>query len=80
MGSEKEQKNFGNPFLNPMDSWQRYLLNLIHASKGFYENAMKSNEYWLKAFWDPWLRVVTSTRQRNKEGRIKTNICNGLDH
>lgn len=64
MGSEKEQKSFGNLFLNPMDLLQRYFLNWIQASTGFYENALKANEYWLKAFWDPWMRAVASARQK----------------
>jgi hypothetical protein len=26
----------------------------------FYENAIKANEYWFKAFWEPWLRAAVA--------------------
>jgi hypothetical protein len=29
----------------------------MEANRNFYENAIKSNEQWLKAFWDPWLKA-----------------------
>ena len=55
MASEKEQKSrVSNPFLNPIALWQNYFVNCIMASRGFYENAIRANEHWLKAFWDPW--------------------------
>ena len=59
MVSEREQEGrVINPFLNPLEFWQRYLINFIQANTGFYENATKANEYWFKAFWEPWLRAA----------------------
>jgi hypothetical protein len=59
MASDMEQKGYvSNPFLNPIGFWQNYLINWIEVSRGFYENATKANVYWLKAFWDPWLRAA----------------------
>ena len=64
MASEREQKGYVfNPFLNPIGFWQNYLINWIEASRGFYENAIKANEHWLKAFWDPWLRAAGLERK-----------------
>jgi hypothetical protein len=40
---------------NPIEFLQKYLINWIDASRGFYENAIKASEYCFKAFWDPWL-------------------------
>jgi len=58
MTSEKEQEEYvSNPFLNPIGFWQNYLINCNEASRGFYENVIKANVYWFKAFWDPWLRA-----------------------
>lgn len=58
MASEREQKGYVfNPFLNPIGFWQNYLINW------FYENAIKANEHWLKAFWDPWLRAAGLDRK-----------------
>jgi hypothetical protein len=28
----------------------------IEANRNFYENAIKTNEQWLKAIWDLWLK------------------------
>jgi hypothetical protein len=42
--------------INPLEFWQNYLQNRIQANRGFYENAIKANEYWFKAFWELWLR------------------------
>jgi hypothetical protein len=28
----------------------------IEVNRDFYENAIKTNEQWLKALWYPWLR------------------------
>jgi hypothetical protein len=39
-----------DPYLKPIGLWQKYLINWIEASRGFYENAIKANEHWLKAF------------------------------
>ena len=52
MASEKEEKgHVSNPFLNPIGLWQNYLTNWIETSRGFYENAIKTNEHWFKALW-----------------------------
>ena len=49
--------NVPNPFLNLMGLWQNYLIYLIEVSRKFYENAVRTNEQWLKALWDPWLKA-----------------------
>jgi hypothetical protein len=57
MTSETEHEgNVLNPFLNPTRVWQNYLIYRIEANRNFYENAIKTNEQWLKAIWDPWLK------------------------
>jgi len=53
MTSAKEQDNVPNPFLNPIHVWQNYLINWIEVSRNFYENAIKTNEQWLKALANP---------------------------
>ena len=59
MASEKEQKGYvSNSFPDPIGYWQNYLTNWIEASRGFYQNAIEANVYWLKAFWDPWLKAA----------------------
>ncbi|MFZ0511052.1 MAG: hypothetical protein WAM14_05565 [Candidatus Nitrosopolaris sp.] len=66
MSSESEQKgvsHVSNPFLNPMGLWQNYLINWIEMSRAYYENAIKVNEHWLKAFWNPWLRTTDVERK-----------------
>jgi hypothetical protein len=64
MESEKEQKGYVfNPFLDPIGFWKDYLINWIEASRGFYENAIKANEHWLAALWDPWLRSASLERK-----------------
>jgi hypothetical protein len=64
MASERELKGYvSNPFLNPVAFWQNYLINWIEASRGFYENAIKANGHWLKAFWDPSLRAAGLERK-----------------
>ncbi|HET7148854.1 MAG TPA: hypothetical protein VFI73_10190 [Candidatus Nitrosopolaris sp.] len=64
MALEKDQQGYiSNPFLDPIAFWQNYLINLIEANRGFYENASKANEYWLKAFWDPWLKAAGLERK-----------------
>ncbi len=71
MTSEKEQKSqVSNPFLNPIGLWQNYLINCIMASRGFYEKAIKANESWLKAFWDPLANCSWPRTKRNSKGRI----------
>jgi hypothetical protein len=49
---------------------QNYLINWIQVSRGFYENAIKANEYWFKALWDPYLRSRAWDAQQ-KEGKGK---------
>jgi hypothetical protein len=66
MASEKEQKNYENTFLNPLAFWQNYLINLLQASRGFYENTIKANEYWFKAFWEPYLRPRAGDAEQKK--------------
>jgi hypothetical protein len=36
------------------------------ANRGLYENAIKANEYWFKALWEPWFRAAVETK-RNAE-------------
>jgi hypothetical protein len=67
MASDKEQgSRVLNPFVNPFEFWQNYLVNWIQVNRGFYENAIKVNEYWFKVFWEPWLRAAVETK-RNAE-------------
>jgi hypothetical protein len=49
-----------NTFLNPIQVWQNYLIYWIEVSRNFYENAVRTNEQWLKALWDPWLKPENS--------------------
>jgi len=49
--------NVSNRFLNPMGLWQNYFIYWIEVSRNFYENAIKTNEQWLKALLDPWLKT-----------------------
>jgi hypothetical protein len=49
--------NAPNPFLNLMGLWQDYLIYWFEVSRNFYENAIRTNQQWLKAFWYTWLRV-----------------------
>jgi len=57
MTSQREQEgNVPDPFLNPMVLWQNYLTYWIEVSRNFYENAIRTNEQWLKAIWDLWLK------------------------
>jgi hypothetical protein len=63
--SDREQETpVINPFLNPLEFWRRYLINFIQANRGFYENAIKVNEYWLKAFWEPWLTTADADQRK----------------
>jgi hypothetical protein len=54
-----------NPFLNPLEFWRRYFINFIQANRGFYENAIKVNEYWFKAFWEPWLTTADADQRKD---------------
>jgi hypothetical protein len=49
--------NVPNPFLNLMGLWHNNLIYWIEVSRNFYENAIRTNEEWFKAFWDPWLKA-----------------------
>ena len=58
MTSQRDQEgNVSNPFLNFVGLWQNYLIYWIEVSRNYYENAVKTNEQWLKALWDPWLKA-----------------------
>jgi hypothetical protein len=64
MTSEREHEgNVPNPFLNLVGLWQNYLMEWIQVSRNFYENAIKTNEYWLKGLWDPWLKAGNPERK-----------------
>jgi len=54
------------PYLNPMGLWQNYLTYWMEVSRNFYENAVRTNEQWLKAFWDPWFKGNPSQRKTIK--------------
>jgi hypothetical protein len=46
---EREQEgNVLNPFQNVIRIWQNYLIDWIEVSRKFYENAIRTNEQWLK--------------------------------
>ena len=47
--------NVPNPFLNR--AWQNYLVYWMEVNRNFYENAIRTNEQWFKAFWEPWLKA-----------------------
>jgi hypothetical protein len=67
MVSEREKESrVINPFLNPLEFWQNYLTNWIQASRGIYENTIKSNEYWFKVFWEPWFRAAGETKRKEE--------------
>ena len=55
--------NAPNPFLNQMGLWQNYLIYWVEVSRNFYENAIRTNEQWLKALWDPWAAGNPSQRE-----------------
>jgi hypothetical protein len=66
MDSEREQENrVINPFLNQLGFWRRYLINFIQANRAFYENAIRVNEYWFKALWEPWLRIASAEQSKD---------------
>jgi hypothetical protein len=50
-------------FLNSMDIWQNYLISWFKMSRAYYENAIKVNEHWIKAFWDPWPSKIDVERK-----------------
>jgi hypothetical protein len=53
----EREGNVLNPFLNPIQAWQNYLVYWMEVNRNFYENAVRINEQWFKAFWDPWLKA-----------------------
>jgi hypothetical protein len=66
MTSETEG-NVPNTFLNPIQVWQNYLIYWIEVTRNFYENAVRTNEQWLKALWEAWLKAGNpSQRQKVK--------------
>ena len=63
MTSQTEQEsNVPNPFLM-MGLRQNNLIYWIEVSRNFYENAIKTNEQWVKAFWDLWLKAGNPERK-----------------
>jgi hypothetical protein len=36
----------------------------MEVNRNFYENAIKTNEQWFKAFWDPWFKVGNPTQRK----------------
>jgi hypothetical protein len=64
MTSQREQEgNIPNPFLNPIHVWQNYLMYWNEVNRNFYENAIKTNEQWFKALWNPWLKAGNPERK-----------------
>jgi hypothetical protein len=65
MTSEREKKgNVSNPFLNLIGLWQNYLIYWIEVNRNFYENAIRTNEQWLKSLWDLWLKAGKPERAK----------------
>jgi hypothetical protein len=50
-----------------MGLWENYLIYWIWVSRNFYQNAIRSNEQWLK-LWDTWLK------QANRHNDLKDDI------
>jgi hypothetical protein len=68
MASEREKESrVLTPFLNPLEFCHNYLINWIQVNRGFYENAIKVNEYWFKAFWGSWLRRGSAEQKEKVE-------------
>jgi hypothetical protein len=58
MTSETEHEGYvPNPFLYPICVWENYLIDWIEVSRNFYENAIRTNEQWLKTIWDSLLQA-----------------------
>src|SRR5215469_780317 len=53
----EHEGNVTNPFLNFIRIWQNYLIYWIEANRYFYENYVRTNDEWFKAFWDPWSKA-----------------------
>jgi hypothetical protein len=62
----REQEDVSNPFLNPIRALQNYWIYWIEVNRYFYESAIRTDEQWFKAFWDPWLKAGTSQRKTIK--------------
>ena len=73
VSEEKKESRVLNPFVNPLELWQNYLVNWIQANRGIYENAIKVNEYWFKVFWEPWFRAAGNKKKGriNKDKKLK---------
>ena len=56
--------NVPNSLLNPMGLWENYLIYWIGVSRNFYENAIRTNEQWFKALWDPWLKAGNPSQRK----------------
>jgi len=70
MTSERDQEgNVRNPFLNLVGLWQNYLIGWNEVNRNFYGNAIKTNEQWFKAFWDPWLKA--GRRERKETAKVE---------
>jgi hypothetical protein len=64
MTTETEHEgNVRNPFLNSIRVWENYLINWIEANRNFYENAIITNEQWLKAICYPRLKAENPERK-----------------
>jgi hypothetical protein len=61
----EEESRVINPFINPLEFWRRYLINFIRANRVYYENAIRINEYWFKALWEPWLRRASAEPRKD---------------
>ena len=46
-----------------MGLWQNYLMYWNEVTRNFYENAIKTNEQWFKALWDPWLKAGNQSQR-----------------
>jgi cyclophilin family peptidyl-prolyl cis-trans isomerase len=36
------------------------------VNRNFYENAIKTNEQWFKALWDPWLKAGNPSQRKKR--------------
>jgi hypothetical protein len=36
----------------------------MDVNGNFYENAIRTKEQWLKAFWDPWLKAGNPSQRK----------------
>ena len=72
----EREGNVPNQFLNPIRVWQNYLIYWMEVNRNFYENAVKTNEQWLKALWDPWLsrKLITKRNSKDRIAQHQTNL------